>query len=296
MTSQTGIGRKSAISSGSGGGWTPASLARDVRLQRLFAHGPALIIAWAHAPLLGPGPGFDRASMETLAERFAEADGVLLSTSHLPAARGLLARRDRPLLFLLQHWQSVTRAPSLRGFEEGSTAPFLTVEDAARCGADGVMSYLYVGWRDADREAREVAYVMDVSRRCRELGLLHMVESCLIDEETSEDAEERGRMAAYHTRLAAELGADLVKTRWTDDASMPAIVDDCPVPLLLAGGTPRHGFDEAIADVRRAIGIGVAGLVYGRYVFGHPDPSEAVARLLEALRADPPGAATTDGR
>ncbi len=273
------------------GGWTPASFARDVRLRRLFAHGPALIIAWAHAPLLGPGPGFDRAAMASLGERFADADGILLSTSHLPAARDLLARRDRPLLFLLQHWQSVTRAPSLRGYPEGSTAPFLAVEDASRAGADGVMSFLYVGWHDPDREAREVEYVMDVSRRCQELGLLHMVESCLVDEETNDDVEERARMAGYHTRLAAELGADLVKTRWTGEQSLAGIVDACPVPLLLAGGTPRHGFDEAVAEVRRAVGIGVAGLVYGRYVFGHPDPREAVTRLLGALREQSPGTA-----
>lgn len=289
MTDVTAAGAATRTPPGHDGGWTPASFARDVRLRRLFSNGPALIIAWAHAPLLGPGPGFDRASMASLAERFAAADGILLSTSHLPAARGLLARRERPLLFLLQHWQSVTRATELRGYPEGATARFLAVEDAARAGADGVMSFLYVGWRDPDREAREVAYVLDVSRRCQELGLLHMVESCLVGEETSDDVAERERMAAYHTRLAAELGADLVKTRWTSDASMPAIVDGCPVPLLLAGGTPRHDFEEALTEVRRAVGMGVAGLVYGRYVFGHPDPGEAVSRLLGALHDGDPG-------
>jgi DhnA family fructose-bisphosphate aldolase class Ia len=269
------------------GGWTAASFAREVRLRRLFARGPALIIAWAHAPLLGPGPGFGRESMAPLPDRFVEADGILLSTSHLPAARDLLARRDRPVLFLLHHWQSVTRSAALRGYPEGATAPMLDVEEAARAGADGVMSFLYVGWQDPDREAREVATVMEVSRRCRELGLLHMVESCLVDEETNRDTDELGRMAGYHTRLAAELGADLVKTRWTSAAAMPGIVDACPVPLLLAGGTPKHGFDEAVADVRRAVEMGVAGLVYGRYVFGHPDPQAAVSRLLEALRGSP---------
>lgn len=270
-------------------GARPASFGRDVRLRRLFADGPALIIAWAHAPLLGPGPGFDRRSMESLPEQFEAADGLLLSTAMLPFVRDLLSLRDRPSLFLVQHWQSVTRPATLRGFEEGSTATMLSLEEAARFGADGVMTYLYVGWRDPDREAREVAHIAEVTRRCQELGLLHMVESCLIDEETTADLDERDRMAGYHTRLAAELGADLVKTRWTSEAAMPGIVDACPVPLLLAGGTPRQGFDEAVAEVRRAVAMGVAGLVYGRYIFGHPDPREAVSRLMAALRSGPSG-------
>ena len=272
-----------------GAGATPSSFAREARLRRLFQHGPALIIAWAHAPLIGPGPGFDREAMATLPDRFQAADAILLSTAMLPAVRDLMARRNRPMLFVLEHWQSVTRPARFGGGMGGATATMLSVDEAAQAGADGAMPYLSVGWEDATREAREGEHIAAVSRRCRELGLLHMVESCLIGEETMTDHDHRDRMAGFHTRLAAELGADLVKTRWTSMASMPAIVDSCPVPLLLAGGTPRQGFDEAVAEVRRAVAMGVSGLVYGRYIFGHPQPEVAVARLLEALRSDPDG-------
>ena len=61
------------------------------------------------------------------------------------------------------------------------------------------------------------------------------------------------------------------------------------MPPPLAGGTPRQVFEAAGAEVRRAVAMGVSGLVYGRYIFGHPQPEVAVARLLEALRSDPDG-------
>jgi DhnA family fructose-bisphosphate aldolase class Ia len=264
---------------------TPPAFARDVRLERLFAGGPALIVAWAHALLIGVGRGFDRRAMATLADDFAEADGLLLSASMMPGAKRVLSRRDRPAVFMLQHWQSITRPATLRGYAEGSTARLMDVDDAARWGADGVMTYLYVGWKDPDREAREIEYVSAVAARCRELGLLHMVESCLVDEDTLHDEPLRARMAIFHARLAAELGADIVKTRWTEPDSFRELVEYCPVPVVLAGGTPRFGFDEAIAEVQRAIDVGASGLVYGRYIFQHEDPRQAVVRLMEALRA-----------
>ena len=158
---------------------TPPAFAREVRLRRLFSRpsGRAVIVAWAHGPLLGPIAGTGRAAIERLGSELAAADGLIVSLSMLPGVRELLARRDRPSLFVLQHWQSVSRPVGMLGYQDdGATAPLLSVDEAAQLGADGVMTYLYVGWEDPAREAAEVAYVADVSRRCRQLGLLHIVE------------------------------------------------------------------------------------------------------------------------
>ena len=258
-----------------------------MRLNRLFSHpsGRAVIVAWAHAPLMGPVEGTGRRSIETLGRALGAADGLLLSRSMLPGARDLLSRRDRPTVFLLQQWQSVSRPRELLGYEEGATAPLLSVEEAARWGADGVMTYLYVGWNDPEREAREVRTVTETSRACGELGLLHLVESRAVRDEITPDGLARADLVAYHTRLAAELGADLVKTKWTGADRFAEVVEGCPIPVLLAGGKRVRELDEVLADARDMVAAGAHGVVWGRQIFQHPDPRFALDRVLEVVHS-----------
>lgn len=259
----------------------PSPSARATRMNRLFGRsGHALIVAWAHGPLLGPIEGMQRSRMEELAEALAPADGILATPAMMPALAPVLARRDRPSLFMLQHWQSVSRPGGLLGSEEGATAPLCSVEDAARWGADGVMTYLYVGWKDPDRERREVAYIEEVSRRCRDLGLLHMVESRAIRDEADERGLARADLVAYHTRLACELGADLVKTKWTGPDEFAGVLDGCTAPILLAGGARTGALEAALDVARETMAAGAHGLVWGRNIYQADDPRDALERVL----------------
>jgi DhnA family fructose-bisphosphate aldolase class Ia len=266
---------------------TPASYGREVRRQRLFSRpsGRAVIVAWAHGPLLGPIAGLDNAAIEGLGQEFGDADGLVVSTSMLPGLRDVLASRDRPSLFVLQQWQSVSRPASVLGYpDSGATAPLVSPDEVAQLGADGVMTYLYVGWEDPAREAHEVEYAAAVSRRCRELGLLHMIESRAVRDEIGADGCSRVELVRYHTRLAGELGADLVKTRWVGQPEeLRSVTDGVPVPVLLAGGSRAAELEDALADVPALLESGARGLVWGRNVFQHPKPRLALQRLLDVV-------------
>jgi fructose-bisphosphate aldolase, class I len=269
---------------------TPAAYARDVRLRRLFERpsGKAVIVAWAHGPLLGPIEGLDRHAIHALADSLARADGLLVSPSMLPGIRDTIARRNRPTIFLLQHWQSVSRPDSLLGYEQGATAPLCTVEEAAVWGVDGVMTYLYVGWSDPVQEAQQVARAAEASRVCRELGLLHMVESRAVRDELTPDGLVRADLVRYHTRLAAELGADLVKTKWTGSDTFGEVVAGCPVPVLIAGGARTRDFEEMLQEARAMVDAGASGLVWGRNLFQHSDPGTALEKLLDVVHGAVP--------
>jgi fructose-bisphosphate aldolase, class I len=269
---------------------TPAAYARRVRLRRLFENdsGRAVVVAWAHGPLLGPLEGLDRRAIETLGDSLAQADGILVSPSMLPGLQDVLAQRDRPTLFLLQQWQSVSRPASLLGHEQGATAPLCTIEEAARWGADGVMTYLYVGWNDPEQEARQVAEAAKASRACRELGLLHMIESRAVRDELTPEGLARSDLVRYHTRLAAELGADLVKTRWTGSDTFPEVVAGCPAPVLIAGGARTRTFEEMLEEARIMVDAGTSGLVWGRNLFQHPHPAAALQELLDVVHGTAP--------
>jgi class I fructose-bisphosphate aldolase len=87
-------------------------------------------------------------------------------------------------------------------------------------------------------------------------------------------------------RQAVELGADVIKADPTDD------LDDYPRVLEVAGAVPvlvrgggRAADEEILARTERLIGLGVAGIVYGRNVIQHERPA-AMTRALMAVVHD----------
>ncbi|MBR4165664.1 MAG: hypothetical protein IKR43_05450, partial [Lachnospiraceae bacterium] len=84
---------------------------------------------------------------------------------------------------------------------------------------------------------------------------------------------------ANGARVAAELGADVVKAFYTD--KFETVVENCPVPIILAGGPKGSDiYDTAEAAVK----AGVKGLCFGRNLFQSEDRLERIARLNKILR------------
>jgi DhnA family fructose-bisphosphate aldolase class Ia len=88
--------------------------------------------------------------------------------------------------------------------------------------------------------------------------------------------------------VAAELGADVIKTEYTGDPeTMRTVVDACPIPILVLGGT-RTGSDDDIIQVSQGIvDSGAAGVFFGRNVFQAENVSGLMQRLHAVLRRKP---------
>lgn len=86
----------------------------------------------------------------------------------------------------------------------------------------------------------------------------------------------------FTVRAGAELGADVVKTAFPTGASAEefrAIVDACPVPVIVLGGSAM-GDDEALLGmVKKAIDGGASGIAVGRNVWQHAEPAKIAAAL-----------------
>ena len=92
-----------------------------------------------------------------------------------------------------------------------------------------------------------------------------------------------------HTRIAAELGADVIKTEYCGDPeSMTAVVEACPIPILVLGGS-RAGSDAATVEMARNImQSGAAGVFFGRNVFQAENIPELLQRIHVELKASTP--------
>ncbi len=146
-----------------------------------------------------------------------------------------------------------------------------TVEEAVALGADAVSIHINVGAPTTPQMLTDAGVVC---RDCKRLGipLLMMVYPRGEKIENEKDVE----VVKVAARIGAEIGADIVKVPWTGSKeSFKQVVDGCPVPVVIAGGS--KGTDkDTLQMVRDAIDAGAAGVAMGRNSFGHDDPERFI--------------------
>jgi fructose-bisphosphate aldolase, class I len=223
------------------------------------------------------------AVIETLVR--AGPDAIQLTAAQAPLLQSLPGR-DKPALVLRADVANVY------GHDRPS-APFsLVVDDAighaVRLDAACVCVNIFdiPGMDDLRRQC--LANVGALRTACDRAGMPLMVEPLVMKPggggyEVDGDAD---RIVAL-VRQATELGADLVKADPTDDLSAyRRVVVAARVPVLVRGGG-RVEDEELLARTRAVLDQGAAGIVYGRNVIQHPDPTGMVRALRAVVHGEP---------
>ncbi|BEP96861.1 aldolase (plasmid) [Acidovorax sp. A79] len=84
-------------------------------------------------------------------------------------------------------------------------------------------------------------------------------------------------------RLAREMGADIVKADpTTDPAEFHRVVQAARCPVLVRGGG-REDLQQVFARSRVLLDQGAVGMVYGRNVYQHANPSAVVSALMAMI-------------
>ena len=147
-----------------------------------------------------------------------------------------------------------------------------SMREATRLNVCAVAMSVFVG---APHEHESLVHLGELVGEGEEAGIPVMAITAVGKELEKRDA----RYLALACRVAAELGAHLVKTYYCDDFSK--VVEGCPVPLVVAGG-PRLDSDRAALELaRRAIDEGAHGIDMGRNIWQSDHP----VAMLKALRA-----------
>src|SRR5580692_988789 len=102
-----------------------------------------------------------------------------------------------------------------------------TPEEAMSLGADAVLSYLVVGTGNGDFETEEIQRNAKLARECERIGMPLIVETLARGKDVKNPGDPK--WLALHTRIATELGADVVKTDYTGNPeTMARVVENCP--------------------------------------------------------------------
>lgn len=162
-----------------------------------------------------------------------------------------------------------------------------TVEEALRRGADGVSVHINLG------DAHEPEMLEDLGRigtACAEWQMPLLVMIYVRGEGVPSPLPDSA--VAHCTRLAAELGADIIKIPFPQEAkTLESIVHSVPVPVVVAGGSRKEGHPLPFLErIGKALQVGIGGVAIGRNVFQAEDPHRllrAVSRMVhENLSAD----------
>lgn len=235
------------------------------RLKRIFRDdNRTVIVPMDHCVTMGPVTGL--VNMQEIINKLLQG-GVDAVVIH----RGVAKHVDAGNAGLIIHLSGITKL----GPDPNNKVQVCSVEEAIRIGADAVSVHVNVGAKQEDKMLAKLGRVAD---DCDRYGvpLLAMMypRGPNIQNQYAVD------VVAHTARLGAELGADIVKTNYTDNAeTFKEIVRSCYVPVIIAGGPKVETVREVLQMVYDSIKAGGAGLSIGRNVFQHENPTLMVKAL-----------------
>jgi class I fructose-bisphosphate aldolase len=241
---------------------------KKLRLNRILspADGRAVIFPLDHGVTKGPIHGIENLACAVEAGIRGGADALVLHKGML----GCIESATVPVPGVLVHLSASTDlGPSpCRKVLTGS------VESAVRLGADGVSVHINMG---DNYEPEMLTDLGRVSSSCLEwqipLLVMAYIQANRLNEPTSE------KEVAHAARIAAELGADIIKIPFPGDYDTVArITSSLAVPVVVAGGVPGD-IGHILERIEKCMEAGARGVATGRNVFQHQNP-EAVLRAI----------------
>jgi fructose-bisphosphate aldolase, class I len=262
----------------------------EVRLGQLFDRdsGRSFIAAFDHGVTLGPKPGSENvlAGLERIVA--GNPDGILISPGTMKIGGHHFAFHGSPVPIVRADWifnnEVFPGLPAaLQDPRQGESYEVIcSPEDALALGAGAITLFLIVGTAAGAGFASNTRQVAAAIQSARRVGMPVIVESVLWGARM--DDKRDPELLAFAARVAAELGADAIKTAYTGDPeTMRQVVEGCPVPVLVLGGVRSSNPEVVLEATRGALDAGARGVVYGRNVWQADDPIMMCGLLREVI-------------
>ena len=167
----------------------------------------------------------------------------------------------------------VSGGTSMVGKDLANEGITTSMEEAIRLNVAAVGISIFVG---TDYEKDSLLNLANLVNEGEKYGIPVMAVTAVGKELEKRDA----RYLALCSRIAAELGARVVKTYWCED--FEKIAQGCPVPVVMAGGPQVDTELEVFEFVYDGIQKGAIGVNLGRNIWKNDFPV-AMAKALRAI-------------
>jgi len=239
------------------------------RLSRLVKpDGHCQFLPTDHGYFQGPTRCLERPG-ETIRDLLPYADGLFVT-------RGVLRTCvdpdvDTPIIL------RVSGGTSVVGEDLSNEIITTSVEEMIRLNVAAVGLSIFVG---SDYERQSLESLALLVNECEGAGIPVMAVTAV-----GKELEKRtARYLALSCRIAAELGAKIVKTYYCAE-DFEKVTNGCPVPVVMAGGPKCETELEVFDFVYDGMQKGAIGVNLGRNVWQNPHPV-AMMRALNAVVHD----------
>jgi putative autoinducer-2 (AI-2) aldolase len=224
------------------------------RLSRIIKpkDGRSVMLAVDHGYFMGPTSGLEQID-KTVTPLLPYADTLMLTRG---ALRNYISPSvDIPIVL------RVSGGTSIIGKELLHEGTVVSIEDAIRLNASGVAYSILVG---AEFERNTILGMTQYIDEAERYGIPVLAVTAV-----GKDMVRDARYMSLASRMAAELGAHVVKTYYVKD--FEKVIESCPVPVVIAGGK-KQPEDEALKMAYDAIQAGAIGVDMGRNIFQSSNP------------------------
>jgi len=239
------------------------------RLSRIIRPetGRTVMLAVDHGYFLGPTTGLQEPG-KTIAPLLPYADSLMLTRGVLRSC--VTTATDIPIVL------RVSGGTSILG-DLANEATTVSMKDALRLNVSGVALSIFVG---SDLERQTLLALADLINEGEDCGVPVLAVTAV-----GKDMVRDSRYLGLACRIAAELGAHVVKTYYCDD--FEKVVKNCPVPIVIAGGKKIPELD-ALKLAFDAVTRGAVGVDMGRNIFQSEHPVAMIRTVREIVHNNLP--------
>ncbi len=234
------------------------------RLNQLMPDGKCFFMPIDHGYFQGPTTGLEKPG-ETVKPLLPYVDALFCTRGVLRAAIDPLTAK--PIVL------RVSGGTSMVGRDLANEVLTTSIGEIIRLNAAAVGMSVFIGSEYEKETLRNLSMLVDM---CEDYGIPVMAVTAVGKEIEKREA----RYLALCCRIAAELGARVVKTYWCEK-DFDKVVKGCPVPVIIAGGPKCDTEREVLEFVHDGMSKGAVGLNLGRNVWQSPYP----LAMVKALRA-----------
>lgn len=260
---------------------------KDIRLSRLFnsRSKKSVIIPVDHGLVMGNVEGLEDPieMLKKLVE--LNVDGVLLGPGIAKNTVELFFGKNVPARILTVDYPMMSVIPG----EVGDVIEYdliSSVEFALKWNLDAV-KVLFPWGLEKEIQLKVVKITAKLAKECDEWGMPFMVEPVLLGEKIPPEEKKNPSMIEHASRIALELGADILKVPYTGDLKeFSRFVDRVHLPVFVLGGPKMDSVNDMLKVAEDSMRAGAKGLVFGRNVWQNSNMEKIVMALKEIVHND----------
>lgn len=234
------------------------------RISRIIGNhdGRCVMLAVDHGYFLGPTERLE-IPKETIKPILSFADSLMLT-------RGVLRTSVDPnttVPIVLR----VSGGASILGEDLSNETITTSIEDAIRLNVSCLAISVFVGGKYEHRTLSNLAKLVNEGEK---YGIPILAVTAV-----GRDMVRDARYLGLACRVAAELGAHIVKTYYCED--FEKVVEGCPVPVIIAGGKKLSNEKDVLRLTFNAVKSGATGVDMGRNIW----QSDYPVAMIQAVRS-----------